>query len=76
MVFSKFNEITSLSNQQISEKISEIEIEIFNIQFQKATKQNFNIKKLKQKTRLFAQLKTLLKQRVKETKIKQENIHI
>jgi len=76
MVFPKFNEITSLSNQQISEKISEIEIEIFNLQFQKATKQNVNMKKLKQKIRLFAQLKTLLKQRVKETTINQENINI
>ena len=49
---------------------------IDNLQFQKATKQNVNMKKLKQKTRLFAQLKTLLKQRVKETTINQENINI
>ena len=69
----KFTEIISFSNQEIEEKILEIETEIFNLRFQKATKQDFKVHQLKHKKHRLAQLKTLLMKRLKEIGNKQES---
>ena len=52
--------IESLSNIEISEKIIEIEMNLFNLHFKKATSQNFKSHEFKLKRRHLAQLKTFL----------------
>jgi len=56
----QFKNILTLSNTEINDAIAEAEIELFNLRFKKATRQNLkshNIKKIK---RQVARLKTLL----------------
>ena len=60
MSIPQFTEIISLSNTEISEAISKIENELFNLRFKKATRQNFKSHEIKHKKRRLAQLKTLL----------------
>ena len=55
-----FNEIQSLSNTEIFEDIHETENKLFNLRFQKATRQNFKSHEIKTLKRRLAQLKTLL----------------
>jgi len=56
----QFSQINSLSSKEISEAILEVENELFNLRFQKATRQNFKSHELKFKKRRIAQFKTLL----------------
>ena len=66
MSLSKFNDIISFSNKQISEEILKTKNQIFQFRFKKATRQNFKSHELKNSKRRLAQLKTLLTMRLKE----------
>jgi large subunit ribosomal protein L29 len=59
-----FTDIISLSNSEISEAIIETENQLFNLRFQKATRQNLKSHEIKNAKRRLAQLKTLLTQRL------------
>ena len=56
----KFNDVTSLSNDEILEEILKTEKELFNLKFKKATRQAFQSHTIKYTKRRLAQLKTLL----------------
>jgi large subunit ribosomal protein L29 len=56
----KFNDVTSLSNDEILEEILKTEKELFNLKFKKATRQSFKSHTIKYTKRRLAQLKTLL----------------
>jgi large subunit ribosomal protein L29 len=56
----KFNDVTSLSNDEILEEILKTEKELFNLKFKKATRQSFQSHTIKYTKRRLAQLKTLL----------------
>jgi len=60
MSFYKFSEINSFSRDEIFEAIQTAEKELFNIRFQKATRQTFKSHEIKNTKRRIAQLKTLL----------------
>lgn len=60
MTIPKFNEITSFSNDQISEEIRQIQKELFNLRLKKATRQAFKSHEIKHAKRRLAHLKTLL----------------
>lgn len=60
MSLSKFTNIISLSNKEISEAILETENQLFNLRFKKATRQSFKAHEIKNTKRRLAQLKTLL----------------
>ena len=64
-----FTEIQTLSNTEILENIHETENKLFNLRFQKATRQNFKSHEIKNLKRRLAQLKTILtlrSQRIEE----------
>ena len=65
MSLPQFTENISLSNQEISEKILEVENQLLNLRFKKATRQNFKSHEIKSTKRRIAQLKTLLTLRLK-----------
>ena len=69
----KFTEISSLSNSEILQTIKQTEKNLFEIQFKKATRQNFKSHEIKHNKRKLAQLKTLLKLKV-ETLEQKNNI--
>ena len=73
MGLSTFNEIILLSNTEISEAIIEIENQLFNLRFKKATRQNFKSHEIKNARRRLAQLKTLLTSRVQDLEQKEKN---
>ena len=73
MTLSKFTDIISFSNKEISEEIIKTKNIIFNLRFKKATRQTFKSSELKNSKRKLAQLKTLLAMRVEE---KQSNENI
>lgn len=56
----KFTDIQSLSNTEILEEIHQTENKLFNLRFQKATRQNFKSHEIKNEKRRLAQLKTIL----------------
>lgn len=56
----KFTEIQSLSTPEILEDIHQTENKLFNLRFQKATRQNFKSHEIKNEKRRLAQLKTIL----------------
>lgn len=56
----QFNDVTSLSNNEISEAIIRAEKELFTLRFKKATRQPFKPHEIKHTKRRLAQLKTLL----------------
>ena len=56
----QFNDVTSLSNNEISEAIIRTEKELFTLRFKKATRQPFKPHEIKHAKRRLAQLKTLL----------------
>jgi large subunit ribosomal protein L29 len=56
----QFNDVTSLSNNEISEAIIRTEKELFTLRFKKATRQPFKPHEIKHTKRRLAQLKTLL----------------
>ena len=66
MGISRFTDIISLSNTEISKAISETENQLFNLRFKKATRQIFKSHEIKDTKRRLAQLKTLLTQRMFE----------
>ena len=68
MGISQFTDILSLSNTEISEAIIKTETELFNLRFKKATRQSFKSHEIKYNKRRLAQLKTLLKLRLKKIK--------
>jgi large subunit ribosomal protein L29 len=74
MGLSKFTDIISLSNTEISEAIIKTENKLFNLRFKKATRQNFKSHEIKQTKRRLAQLKTLLTIRLQESKQKPNDV--
>ena len=64
MSLSKFADIISLSNDEISEAIIETENQLFNLRFKQATRQAFKSHEIKNARRRLAQLKTLLTSRL------------
>ena len=70
----KFTDIISLSNTEISEAIIETETKLFNLRFQKATRQNFKSHEIKNAKRRLAQLKTMLTLRLQDLDQKDENL--
>lgn len=73
MSLSKFSDIRSLSNVEISEAIIETENQLFNLRFKKATRQSFNSHQIKDSKRRLAQLKTLLTLRLNNLEEKDGN---
>jgi len=76
MVLSKFENLKTLSNTEISEKIRKVEKELFSLQFKKATRQPFKSHEIKFKKRDLAHLKTLLTLRLDLIEQKQTNFLI
>ena len=74
MSLSKFADIISLSNKEISEEIIKTENEIFNLRFKKATRQRFKPNDIKSAKRKLAQFKTLLGMRLEETENNEETV--
>ena len=74
MSLSKFADIISLSNKEISEEIIKTENEIFNLRFKKATRQSFKANDIKSAKRKLAQFKTLLGMRLEETENNEETV--
>ena len=66
MSLHKFTDIISLSDSEISESIIETESQLFDLRFQKATRQTFKSHEIKEAKRRLAQLKTLLTQRLED----------
>ena len=64
MSLSKFADIISLSNDEISEAIIETENQLFNLRFKQATRKTFKSHEIKTAKRRLAQLKTLLTSRL------------
>ena len=64
MNFPQFNDIKLFSNVEISKNIIQVEKELFDLKFKKATRQPFNSHEIKYAKRKLAQLKTLLSQRL------------
>ena len=60
MSLPQFNDILSLSDEKISDAISETENKLFNLRFKKATRQNLKLHEIKYTKRHLAHLKTLL----------------
>ena len=74
MSLPKFNNLISLSNNQIAEEILKTENEIFNLRFKKATRQSFKPNDIKNAKRKLAQFKTLLGARLEATETNEENV--
>jgi len=74
MSLSKFADIISLSNKEISEEIIKTENEIFNLRFKKATRQSFKPNDIKSAKRKLAQFKTLLGVRLEESENNEETV--
>ena len=68
----QFTDIISLSNVEISKAIIETENQLFNLRFQKATRQNFKSHEIKFTKCRLAQLKTLLTSRLQDLEQKEE----
>jgi len=74
MSLSKFADIISLSNKEISEEIIKTENEIFNLRFKNATRPSFKPNDIKNAKRKLAQFKTLLGMRLEETENNEETV--
>lgn len=74
MSLSKFADLISLSNKEISEEIIKTENEIFNLRFKKATRQSFKPNDIKSAKRKLAQFKTLLGMRLEENENNEETV--
>ena len=74
MSLSKFTNIISLSDNEISEAIITTENELFNLRFKQATRQNFKSHEIKNTKRRLAQLKTLLTLRLQNLEQKDDNL--
>lgn len=66
MSLPQFNDILSLSDEKISDAISETENKLFNLRFKKATRQNLKSHEIKYTKRRLAHLKTLLTLRLEK----------
>jgi len=64
MNFPQFNDIKSLSNIEISKNIIQIEKDLFDLKFRKATRQPFKSHEIKYAKRKLAQSKTILSERL------------
>ena len=64
MNFPKFNDIKDLSNSEISKNIIQVEKELFDLKFRKATRQSFKSHEIKYAKRKLAQSKTVLTERL------------
>lgn len=60
----KFSDIKGLSNSEISKNIIQIERELFDLKFRKATRQSFKSHEIKYAKRKLAQSKTVLTERL------------
>jgi len=67
MSLPQFNDIRSLSDEKISDAISETENKLFNLRFKKATRQNLKSHEIKYTKRRLAHLKTLLTLRLEKS---------
>lgn len=74
MSLSKFTEIVSLSNNELSQAIIEAETELFNLRFRQATRQSFKAHQIKNTKRRLAQLKTLLTLRLQNLDQEDKNL--
>jgi large subunit ribosomal protein L29 len=74
MGLTKFTDIISLSNIEISKAILETENQLFNLRFKKATRQSFKSNEITNAKRRLAQLKTLLTLRLQNSEQKDENL--
>ena len=63
MTIPKFNNVTTLSNDEISEEIVKSKKQLFTLRFKKDTRQSFKSHEIKHTKRRLAHLKTLLKLR-------------
>jgi len=72
----QFTDVTSLSNNEISEAIIQTEKELFNLRFKKATRQAFKPHEIKHTKRRLAQLKTILTLRLSSIEKKQNHLLI
>nr|YP_010595245.1 ribosomal protein L29 [Guinardia delicatula]WAJ58116.1 ribosomal protein L29 [Guinardia delicatula] len=70
----QFKDVTSLSNNEISEAIIRAEKELFTLRFKKATRQPFKPHEIKHTKRRLAHLKTLLTLRLDMIEKKQSNV--
>tara|TARA_B100000767_G_scaffold270395_1_gene293977 strand:+ start:583 stop:852 length:270 start_codon:yes stop_codon:yes gene_type:complete len=64
MNFPQFNDVKTLSNIEISKNIVQIEKELFDLKFRKATRQPFKSHEIKYAKRKLAQSKTILSVRL------------
>ena len=74
MCIPQFKDVTSLSNNEISEAIIRAEKELFTLRFKKATRQPFKPHEIKHTKRRLAHLKTLLTLRLDMIEKKQSNV--
>jgi large subunit ribosomal protein L29 len=74
MSLPQFNEVISLSNNELSDAIIKTEKELFNLRFKKATRQSFKSHEIKYAKRRLAQLKTILTVRLNSLEYKQNNL--
>lgn len=74
MGLAKFTDIISLSNIEITKAILEVENQLFNLRFKKATRQSFKSNEITNAKRRLAQLKTLLTSRLQNSEQKDENL--
>jgi len=70
----QFSDVTSLSNNEISEAIIRTEKELFTLRFKKATRQPFKPHEIKHTNRRLAHLKTLLTLRLDLIEKKQSSV--
>ena len=67
MGISKFTEIISLSNTELSEAIIKTENNLFNLRSKKATRQNFKSHEIKHAKCRLAQLKTIIRLKLEKS---------
>ena len=73
MNFPQFNDVKTLSNIEISKNIVQIEKELFDLKFRKATRQPFKSHEIKYAKRKLAQSKTILSIRLNKLEKVNEN---
>jgi large subunit ribosomal protein L29 len=59
----KVNEIRDLSDAELTNKLSDLKAELFNLRFQHATKQLDNPQKIPQVKKTIARIQTIMKER-------------
>jgi len=69
----KFNDIKGLSNSEISKNIIQVEKELFDLKFRRATRQPFKCHEIKYAKRKLAQSKTVLTERL--NKLEKANVN-